>query len=179
MTIFPKVIIRLVWEFAYMKVFLCDPMRDLAYIARVQASVPPMIFEERIALSEEIDRQWLHTDEFLYRSAFSPNPFIRGNPYLPMDMLAIQCLFNRNLEVITSMFSRDLIRHLRTYRGIIFRYVNKTLLTMTQWNALFIRFLRHRAVRNPENYMCFSPIERHFVKMWCTQLEDANTVSQP
>ena len=179
MSTFPKDIIRLVWEFAYMKAFMSEPLRDLAYIASVQRSVPPMIFEERLALNEEIGRQWLLSDETLYRSAFSLNPFIRGNPYLPTDMLAIQNLFNRNLEVLTGMFSRHLVRHLRTYRGIIYRYVNKTLLTMSQWNALFLRFLRHPSVRNPENYMCLSPIERHFVKLWCAQLEDASTVDHP
>jgi len=162
-----------------MRAYLSEPLRDLAYIASVQRSVPPMIFEERIALTEEIGRQWLHSDELLYRSAFSRNPFIRGNPYIPTDMLAIQCLFNRNLEVITGMFSRALVRGLRTYRGIIYRYVNKTLLTMSQWNALFMRFLRHPCVRNPENYTCFSHVEQHFVLLWCAQLIHASTVAQP
>ena len=178
-TSFPTDIIRLVWQFAYTRAFLSEPLRDLAYIASVQRNIPPILFEERLALTDEIGRPWLSPDELIYRSAFSRNPFIRGNPYIPTDMLAIQGLFNRNLEIITAMFSRDLIRGLRTYRGIIYRYINKTLLTITQWNALFMRFLRHPCVRNPENYICFGHVEQHFVLVWCAQLMQAGRVAQP
>lgn len=172
----PRDIIRVVWDFAWRTGNLCEPMCDLAYIDRIQYCIPPILFEERVALKSQVCRHWVEPNEMVFRSVFPPSPFIRGNPYIPTETLARQCLFNRNLELLTGMFTRSLIRHLRTYRGIVLRYVNKTLMTLNQWNALFLRFLRHPEVWNPDNYMYFSCVERAFVVEWCNQLKTASLI---
>ena len=83
----PRCIVNLVWGFLWPS-WPQDthPLDDLNYVADVQACVPPCFLRDRLpTLDSEFKPGHLGLNR-LYQ-LFPPNPFRRGNPYLPMRFL--------------------------------------------------------------------------------------------
>ena len=136
----PRCVMCLVWGFLWP---LCPkdthPLDDLNYVADVQACVPPCFLRDRLpTLDSELKPGGLGLAR-LYQ-LFPPNPFRRGNPYLPMSFLHPSSLPWSMLPTeLLRCVTKAGYRELKTYRAHAERrlcqHYNRPI---TNWNTSYI-----------------------------------------
>ena len=150
----PTDLLKLIWHITYgvpPTTQNFNPSSDILRVLDIQMSIPTCLLRDRLPTSkfENQERQL-----FLAWQLFPPNPFKKGNPYIPSCCVTSKLSpWSQLGSEMCRLLSKEGIRKLRTYPAVIRRKYNKHInRTVFQWNDSFEELFSNTELCKAENY---------------------------
>ena len=153
-TMLPTDLLKMIWHFTYNvhpPSSKLDPWRDLLQVLDIQLSIPACLLRDRMPSTQ------FQTEEgklFQVFQLFPPNPYRKGNPYLPTSCVThLWSPWSQVGQEIFRLLSKEGIHKLRTYSAVLRRKYNKHInRPIFQWNDSLRELFGNPELHKPENY---------------------------
>ena len=178
----PVCLQQLVWKFAYGMACPVRPLYDLEFVLDKQHSIPPIFLPFKVPTKTLFPHGWVHEHNTFW-PLFSPNPYRKGNPYVPActlfsDYLTWSQVGGRFLEHI----SAKALKKMKTYRRVLQRrFVQQLNSPIHDWNKYMRHIWAFPELLEPENFVTacdiYSKANEFLVETVTRQLSQAQYCS--
>ena len=155
----PREIWALVWEFAWGLNMKKHPFDDLERVYDIQCSIPPIFFKDRVEPLTWVKEAWdeyfknLRTEMY---QLFTPNPFKKGNAYLPFALVH-EDVWSRIPSFVLETLKPSGVHELVTYRGCLWRRLQRHYARpVLQWNKSLEEFFLPLSDLKQSHFLEFS-----------------------
>ena len=146
----PLELMHLIWDFAYNYRLGWEPSRDLDIVSDIQESIPACFITDRLP-TKMGQPQNFHSQPFW--QVYPPNPFKKGNPYLPSTSIYQGTLWSALPGTLFQYLTKQGVRSLRTYKRVLLRRYNSHIQrNIFEWNQSFNVIFGNVELCNVENY---------------------------
>ena len=168
-------------DFAYGVLCKKDMFLDLDWVDRVQKSIPGIFFKPTIPAKPIFGPFNPRRSEHLmylrnkFRELFTPNPYVRGNPYYPTEALETQFgVFSATPYFIALSLSNKHVRQHKKYKGSIVKNVDYfTRLSIKHWNSYLASVFTHPLWLDPNSYEPRDHVTRNIIPRWIEAMHSA------